>query len=293
MRLTTIRGDDGPTLALAFGALHVPAAAARAHLGTPAGPTDTLELIEAGPAAWSDLRAVHGALDATTIAHLAVRDAIVLAPIPRPRRNVLCIGRNYADHAAEQGAAAPDAPVFFTKATGTVTGPDTVVPVPPGVAEFDYEGELAVIVGRRARDVPRAAALDLVFGYTVLNDLTARDAQRRHLQWFKGKSFDLTCPMGPAIVTPDEVGDLADVRVRTFVNGELRQDQGVSDMLFDIATVLAELSVGMTLEPGDVIATGTPSGVGAPTRRFLKAGDEVIVDVTHVGTLRTTIGPSA
>lgn len=175
------------------------------------------------------------------------RDAL-LAPIVRPRKNIFCVGRNYADHAKERGADVPTDPVFFTKAPTTVVGPDAQVPLPPQTAQFDYEGELAVIIGKRGRDIPKAEAHEYIFGYTILNDLTARDLQSRHLQFFKGKSLDQSCPMGPVIVTD-----------------------------------------GLTLEPGDIIATGTPSGVGSATGRFLAKGDVVTVSITSLGTLTTYI----
>lgn len=273
--------------------LVIPIRSARELLGRPPGPSTMLDLIDAGPCALIEVRKLDEALDDDAASALALSGAVLLAPIPRPRGNILCIGRNYADHAIEQGASPPLVPVFFTKAPLTVIGPEVDVPYPPGVTELDYEGELALIIGRGGRDISRDQALNHVFGFTVLNDVTARDIQRQHLQWFKGKSFDGTCPLGPAIVPADEVGDLGSLRVRTFVNGELRQNQPISDMIFDIPTVIAELSAGMTLEPGVIIATGTPAGVGAPTRTFLQPGDIVEVHVDRVGVLRSRIGPKS
>jgi 2-keto-4-pentenoate hydratase/2-oxohepta-3-ene-1,7-dioic acid hydratase in catechol pathway len=284
VRLTTIAGPDGAQLAVVYGAQVLPVASISGSL-----PTTLQGLLDAGPAVWTELeREVRGLSDAQAEGH-AIRNPRFLAPIPRPRKNILCVGRNYADHAAEQGAAAPVDPVLFTKAPTTVVGHEMEVPHPPGVQEFDYEGELALIIGVGGVNIRKENAMQHVFGYTALNDLTARDAQRRHLQWFKGKSYDASCPMGPVVVSAHAMGDLASVRVQTRVNGELRQDQPVSDMLFDIPTIIEVLSHGMTLEPGDVIATGTPSGVGAPSKRFLKPGDVVEVEVSGIGVLRNRI----
>lgn len=213
----------------------------------------------------------------------------LLAPIPRPRKNVFCVGRNYADHAKERGADVPKAPVFFTKAPTTVVGPDARVPLPPQTNQFDYEGELAVVIGKKGRDIPKEKAPEHIFGYTIINDLTARDLQSRHMQFFKGKSLDGSCPMGPFIVTADELGKFSQVVIETRVNGEVRQSALLSEMIFDVPTLIEVLSDGLTLEPGDIIATGTPSGVGSATGRFLAKGDVVTVSIGPLGTLTTYI----
>jgi 2-keto-4-pentenoate hydratase/2-oxohepta-3-ene-1,7-dioic acid hydratase in catechol pathway len=222
----------------------------------------------------------------------------LLAPIPRPLKNVFCVGRNYAAHAAEgarvQGreVVVPEFPEFFTKPPTAVTGHDSRVAVDPGVTQkFDYEVELGVVIGTAGKDIPRERALDHIFGFTIINDLTARDLQRRHGQWFKGKGLDGSCPMGPWIITKDALPNFADLAITLRVNGETRQQSRTSNMVHDIPTIIEHLSRGMTLEPGDVIATGTPEGVGyaMDPPRFLKAGDTVEAEVEGIGVLRSRI----
>lgn len=220
----------------------------------------------------------------------------LLAPIPRPGRNLLCIGKNYRDHAAEIRAIGsggsdedlPRHPIVFTKAPATVIGPGEPIPAYLDRTEsVDYEGELAVVIGPGGRDIPRSAAREHIFGYTIVNDVTSRRLQRRHGQWFIGKSLDGFCPMGPAILSADEVPDAGALRVQTRVNGELRQDGRTVDLIFDIPTLIETLSTGMTLEAGDLIATGTPAGVGVALDppRFLRPGDRVAITVEPIGTL--------
>jgi 2-keto-4-pentenoate hydratase/2-oxohepta-3-ene-1,7-dioic acid hydratase in catechol pathway len=215
------------------------------------------------------------------------------APIPIPRRNLLCVGRNYHAHAKELSAsvfkdndANPESwPIVFTKMPETVIGPHDDVLIPTDVSnQIDYEAELTVVIGKGGRNISRAEALGHVFGYTIVNDVTARDVQMRHQQWDLGKSFDTFCPMGPWIVTADELDGMKS-RVRCWVNGELRQDGEVKDMIFDIPTLIETCSRGITLYPGDVIATGSPAGVGMgfTPPRYLKAGDLVRIDVAGIG----------
>jgi 2-keto-4-pentenoate hydratase/2-oxohepta-3-ene-1,7-dioic acid hydratase in catechol pathway len=223
--------------------------------------------------------------------------ARLCAPIPLPRRNILCVGKNYADHAAEFNRSGFDAtdtvdrpgrPVVFTKAPSTVVGPYDPVELHPHLtAEVDYEVELAVLIGTGGRGVAAADAYAHVWGYTIINDVTARDLQRDHKQWFLGKSLDTHCPMGPWAVSADEVG-LESLEVSCRVNGELRQKASVRDLIFNIPTLIATISAGMTLLPGDIIATGTPAGVGIGFNppRFLVHGDLVEASVTSLGTLR-------
>jgi 2-keto-4-pentenoate hydratase/2-oxohepta-3-ene-1,7-dioic acid hydratase in catechol pathway len=225
----------------------------------------------------------------------------LLAPLPRPPRNVICVGQNYHQHSLEFDASGynstpsngvPDRPVVFTKAPSSVIGPGDVIPLHDNLTEeLDYEAELGVIIGRGGRGIPAEEALSHVWGYTIINDITARDVQRDHRQWFLGKSLDGACPMGPFAVTADEV-DLTDLLVETRVNGELRQSAKTADLIFDVPTLIATISAGMTLEPGDVIATGTPAGVGIgfDPPRFLRAGDTVEVSITGLGTLTNTVG---
>jgi 2-keto-4-pentenoate hydratase/2-oxohepta-3-ene-1,7-dioic acid hydratase in catechol pathway len=226
-------------------------------------------------------------------ADVAIEAVRLLAPLPRPRRNLWCVGRNYHAHAQELKASVfrdndsnPEAwPIVFTKVPECVVGPHDDVQLPTGITEqVDYEAELAVVIGRGGKNIPRAQALEHVYGYTVVNDVTARDVQMRHQQWDMGKSFDTFCPMGPWIVTADEL-DGTRTRVRCWVNGELRQDGPTEHLIFDIPTLIETVSRGITLYPGDVIATGTPAGVGMGLKppRFLKAGDVVRIEIDGLG----------
>lgn len=229
-------------------------------------------------------------------------DAVrLLAPVPRPPRNIFCVGKNYRDHVMEVNTSGADlggstseprVPIFFTKATTSVTGPDAAIPgrLDP-THTVDYEGELAVVIGEGGRGITRAEAWRHVHGYTLINDVTSRKLQVSHQQWFIGKSLDGFCPMGPALVTRDEVGDVNALRVCTRVNGELRQDGRVADMIFDIPALIEALSRTLTLLPGDIIATGTPAGVGMgySPPRYLQAGDRVAVTVEGIGTLENPV----
>ncbi|HVL53370.1 MAG TPA: fumarylacetoacetate hydrolase family protein [Vitreimonas sp.] len=219
----------------------------------------------------------------------------LLAPLI-PRKNVFAVGRNYFEHVREGAefrqakAEAPEVPVFFTKAPTAVTGPGDVA-LPSVTAQFDWEAELAVIIGRRGRDIPAERALDHVFGYAAANDLTARDLQFRHTQWFKGKSLDGSCPLGPWVVTADEVNDPQSLDIECRVNGQVKQKSNTSQMIFSVAQIIEALSAGLTLEPGDVILTGTPEGVGFARKppEFLQEGDTVEVAIERVGTLTNAL----
>lgn len=265
------------------------------------GATDVGGLVER----WDDLRGEVVALDGPGV---ALEDVTLLAPVPRPHRNVLCVGKNYREHALEFGASGYDSgagsgddhvppyPVVFTKPPSSVVGPDAPVESHPTVTkELDYEAELAVIIGRGGRDIPASEAGAHVWGYTVINDVTARDRQRDHKQWFLGKGLDTFCPMGPYAVTADELDPDGHgrpvVEVTCHVNGELRQRASTADLLFDVPTLIEAISAGLTLEPGDVLATGTPAGVGIgfDPPRFLRPGDVVEVAVSGIGTLRNRI----
>jgi 2-keto-4-pentenoate hydratase/2-oxohepta-3-ene-1,7-dioic acid hydratase in catechol pathway len=217
------------------------------------------------------------------------------APLPRPRRSLFCAGRNYRAHAAELATTVfrdslPKEdlwPIVFAKLGECVVGPFDAVRLPGAVsAQIDYESELAVVIGRGGRDIPRSRAMEHVFGYTIVNDVTARDLQVRHMQWDLGKSLDTFCPMGPCIVSADEL-DGRDTRVRGWVNGELRQDAHTRDLIFDIPTLIETCSRGLTLYPGDVIATGSPAGVGMgfDPPRWLRAGDVVRIEIDGIGAI--------
>ncbi|QRP43442.1 fumarylacetoacetate hydrolase family protein [Amycolatopsis sp. FDAARGOS 1241] len=229
-------------------------------------------------------------------------DVRLRAPFPTPRRNVFCVGKNYREHAAEFGRSGYDSPdrsedlparpILFSKATTAVVGPGADVDPHTGLtAELDYEGELAVIIGPGGRGIRREDAFAHVWGYTILNDVTARDLQRDHRQWLLGKSLDTHCPMGPYAVTADEVPDVTALELETTVNGEQRQHARVRDLIFDIPELIATLSAGLTLLPGDVLATGTPAGVGIglDPPKFLASGDVIEIAITGLGVLRNRI----
>jgi 2-keto-4-pentenoate hydratase/2-oxohepta-3-ene-1,7-dioic acid hydratase in catechol pathway len=214
------------------------------------------------------------------------------APIARPRKDVFCLGQNYAAHAAESGNPPPTAPIYFTKPPTTVIGPGEPVPFPQGLTtRLDWEVELGVVIGLGGRNIPQVRALDHVFGYTVFNDVSARDLQYRTSQWFKGKSLDGSCPMGPVIVTADEISDPQHLRLQLSVNGVAKQDSNTGDMIFSVARIIADLSAGMTLEPGDCISTGTPQGVGDGRKppEYLKPGDVMAAEVERIGVLRNPV----
>jgi 2-keto-4-pentenoate hydratase/2-oxohepta-3-ene-1,7-dioic acid hydratase in catechol pathway len=225
----------------------------------------------------------------------------LLAPIPRPRKDIAAVGRNYLEHAhefsdsgfdASEKQSVPDNPIFFTKAPTAVVGPDEAIDTSNDpTSTTDYEGELGVVIGRPGIRIRREAAMGHVFGYTVINDVTARDLQKRHVQWHIGKSPDTYCPMGPCLVTADEIPDIAAMWLRTRVNSELRQEAPVADLIFDIPTLIETLSSVMTLEPGDIIATGTPVGVGIGFNPpvYLGPGDVVEVAIEGIGVLRNPV----
>jgi 2-keto-4-pentenoate hydratase/2-oxohepta-3-ene-1,7-dioic acid hydratase in catechol pathway len=226
----------------------------------------------------------------------------LLAPITSPRRNLFCVGKNYHEHAKEfnqsgfdtasvGGEQAPPAPSFFTKPGSTIVGPGApVLSHPSATREIDYEVELAVVIGKGGRGIRRHTAYEHVWGYTIVNDVTARDLQKAARQWFLGKSLDTFCPMGPCIVTADEV-DPENLAIRTWINDELRQEANTRDLIFDIPSLIETLSAGMTLQPGDVIATGTPAGVGVGFKppRFLRPGDVMRLAIEGIGELTNTI----
>ena len=219
----------------------------------------------------------------------------------RPNKNVFCVGRNYLEHAKEGARARtgsdkdlklPDVPTFFTKAPTAIADPDQTLRLSSAISsQYDWEAELALVIGTRCRDVDEAHALDVVFGYTCLNDVTARDLQRAHLQWFKGKALDDSCPIGPWVVDAADVGDPQNLDVILRVNGVEKQHAPTSQMIFSCAQIIASLSRGMTLEPGDVIATGTPEGVGFARTppEFLKDGDVMEIEIEKIGILRNPV----
>jgi 2-keto-4-pentenoate hydratase/2-oxohepta-3-ene-1,7-dioic acid hydratase in catechol pathway len=230
----------------------------------------------------------------------ALNEVHLLSPISQPNKNIICVGKNYHAHAKEFTGSGfdsnktdviPDLPIIFTKAPSSLNGPYDDVLVPWSLSEkIDYESELGVIIGKGGRAISKENAYDHVFGYTVINDVTARDTQSNHKQWFLGKSIDTFCPMGPWIVSADEV-DPANMDIKGWVNGEERQNANTSDLIFDIPTIIATVSASMTLSPGDIIATGTPAGVGIGFNppRFLKKGDVVKVSISGIGHIQNVI----
>lgn len=232
---------------------------------------------------------------------LDLSDIKLLAPIPRPLRNIMCVGKNYHDHAQEfYGSgfdssgkkAVADFPVIFTKATTSVIATDeNIILANDYTNTTDYEGELGVILSKGGKNIRPEDAYDYIFGYTIINDVSARNIQKQHEQWFIGKSPDTYCPMGPSIVTSDEIGDVTKLKLKTTVNGEVRQDSIVERLIFDIPTLLSTISKTMTLEVCDIIATGTPAGVGIGFEPpvYLKSGDQVEVSIDKLGVLRNAI----
>jgi 2-keto-4-pentenoate hydratase/2-oxohepta-3-ene-1,7-dioic acid hydratase in catechol pathway len=233
---------------------------------------------------------------------VALKDVCLLAPIPKPRRNIFCVGKNYLDHVKEikdsklgeaQGSMAnlPKHPVVFSKVPETVIASRMGIDSHPAATqEMDYEAELAVVIAKKGKAIAKADAMKHVWGYTIINDVSARDVQAKHVQFHIGKSFDTFCPMGPWLVSADEL-DEKNTKIQCWVNGELRQDGNTNQMIFDIPTVIESISAGMTLYPGDVIATGTPSGVGMGFKppRFLKKGDSVKIQIDGIGVLENPV----
>src|SRR5690349_13921995 len=270
--LKEVRPLDVPAHLRAFGALPVIEALARGEPMPALGPAVPLEHIK------------------------------LTAPLPRPRRNIFCVGKNYHAHArefagsgfdssAKAGGDIPAVPIYFTKVPESVIGPNEPILIVPEVSTaIDYEAELAVVIGAGGKGIKAADAMKHVWGYTIINDVTARDWQSRHMQWVLGKSFDTFCPMGPWLVSADEC-DGTKTGVRCYVNGEERQNASTTDLIFDIPTLIETLSAGITLYPGDVIATGTPVGVGIGFKppKYLKAGDVVRVEIDGIGVLENPV----
>ena len=270
---------------------------------------DAVVICATGPAASGAVLALIAGGDAARAGWAAkggprvpLSEVRLMAPIPDPRRDIFCVGKNYFAHAAEfhksgfdssANEQVPSAPIIFTKATTSVIGPgDTVRASIDPTATVDYEGELAVVIGKRALGVSKAQAMDHVFGYVIVNDVTSRELQKRHNQWVIGKGCDTFCPMGPWIATADEVGDPTALELTTHINGVLRQQATISDLIFDIPTLIETLSQTITLLPGDIIATGTPVGVGIGFTPpiYLRSGDVMRVAITGLGVLENPVG---
>ena len=290
----SLSGDPSPRLgALASGGDVIDVKAAAAAKWPGPVPGALVELIRSGPDGWRRMSDVLRDVDP---AHGAAR-IHWHAPIPRPSKNIFCLGLNYATHVRETSKPGkepklPEVPVFFTKAPTAVNGPYDSIPWDRSATEqVDYEVELGVIVGVTGRNLTRAASRRHVFGYTIVNDVSARDLQFRHGQWFKGKSLDGFCPMGPVVVTADEFGDAQRKRLSLRVNGATKQNATTADMIFPIDVILEHLSRGMTIEAGDIIATGTPDGVGLGRTppEYLRDDDVIEAEIEGIGTLRNQL----
>jgi 2-keto-4-pentenoate hydratase/2-oxohepta-3-ene-1,7-dioic acid hydratase in catechol pathway len=283
MRLATYRAADGPRLGIVVGPDGAEAVLDAARVD------ERLRSIEALHDGETDalLAALRAAAAADSSGAVPLTDVELLAPIARPGK-IVAVGRNYREHAAEEGAAIAPDPVLFTKYPSSITGPGTEITWRAAdTRQVDYEAELGVIIGRRARDIASEDALGAVLGYTCLNDVSARDLQAQDGQWVRAKSLDTFCPMGPWVVTRDELPDPERLSIRCTVNGEVRQDASTGDMIHGVADLIVFCSRFFTLEPGDVIATGTPGGVGAFREPpvFLADGDVVAVSIEGIGTL--------
>jgi acylpyruvate hydrolase len=284
MKLMMFEKGKGAALGLVEGETVIDLGAADASL-----PKDLAGLIAAGPAALASVKAAAGKAPASAKQMLGTVKAAL--PIARPDK-FICVGLNYALHAKEGGHPIPTYPSFFLRVPTSLTAPGASVLRPKASIQLDYECELTIVIGKGGRRIPEAQALDHVFGYTLFNDVSVRDFQRKTSQWMPGKNFDSTGPLGPWIVTADELPPGASgLRIMTRVNGETMQDSNTSDMIFSTARIIALLSEFMTLEPGDLIATGTPSGVAHARKppAWMKAGDTVEVEVERIGVLSNPI----
>ena len=270
-------------------------------IAAPRLPADMSSFIESGDKAHA--AAAKAMTTRKKDARVPYKRAKIVAPIPAPRRNIICVGKNYYEHAKEFDAsgfnatagadAIPADPIIFSKANTTVCGPGDEIPAYLDHSKStDYEVELAVIIGIGGRGISKRNAMKHVYGYTIVIDVTARVLQQQHKQWFIGKNIDNYCPMGPYLATADEIANIKKARVQASVNGELRQDSLVKDLIFDIPTLISTISKGMTLIPGDIIATGTPAGVGIGFRppKFLKKGDICTLTIDGLGTLENPVG---
>jgi 2-keto-4-pentenoate hydratase/2-oxohepta-3-ene-1,7-dioic acid hydratase in catechol pathway len=258
-------------------------------------PATMLELLAQGDAGMERAR---DAVKRSSSGGVALADVKLLSPIPRPPKNVMAIGLNYREHAIESATAKgqpvvfPSVPVIFTKAATSVIGPDDAIEIDDDVTkQVDWETELAVVIGARAKNVSKSDAFSYIAGYTAANDVSARDLQFAHVQFFRGKSLDTFCPLGPWLVTRDELPDPSNLAIKLRVNGVTKQDSSTAELIFDVPSIIETLSSGTTLEPGDVILTGTPSGVGfaRSPQEFLMPGDVVEVEIEGIGVLRNPV----
>jgi len=297
MIFLTFAAADGPHLGLVIDDNVLDLTKAWPSASQTSAPRHVGDLAEAGEAGLAIVRDLASAVNSANL--VAQASLTLMAPIPRPKKNVFCVGRNYKDHIDEgmraQGKAPaplPTVPEFFTKPPTAVIASGETIPQHANVTEqLDYEVELAVIIGKPGSNIAAQNAFNHVFGYSIINDITGRDMQRRYGQWFKGKGLDRSCPFGPVVVHASALPNVADIRIFSTVNGEVRQDSRTSRMIFDIPAIIEHLTRGLTLEAGDVIATGTPSGVGYAMTppRFLLKGDRVTAEIEGIGILSNSI----
>jgi 2-keto-4-pentenoate hydratase/2-oxohepta-3-ene-1,7-dioic acid hydratase in catechol pathway len=281
--LASIAGPTGPRLVALEGERLYDVAAG-------AGVGDLGALFRRGPEAVDAVRGIAGGFDGAAALHAAEADLTFLPPVANPGK-IICVGLNYRRHAEEGGVAVPTKPVLFAKFPNTLVGHGAPIVYPRITGELDYEGELGVIIGRRASGVSVADALGYVGAYTIVDDVSARDLQFGEPQWIRGKSLDTFAPIGPYAVLPDAGFDPATFSIRTTVSGELRQDSSCSDMVFSVAEIIAFISEAITLEPGDIISTGTPSGVGLGFKppKYLSPGDTVSIEIEGIGVLTNPV----
>jgi 2-keto-4-pentenoate hydratase/2-oxohepta-3-ene-1,7-dioic acid hydratase in catechol pathway len=292
MKLLTFNGPEGLKLGIRGEQGVIDVAEAGASLGI-AVPATLAEVIQGGDAAIAGLHELEDRVAGSTSGSSWLLDEMGLqhGPVVANPGKIICIGLNYRRHAQESNLPVPETPVLFSKFGNTICGSGANVPLPAVATQYDYEVELGVVIGKSARNVSQDDALSHVLGYCTANDISVRDLQSRTSQWLLGKTLDNFLPIGPYLVTPDEVGDPQSLRIRCWVNGDLRQDSSTGDMIFSVAEIVSYISRYFTLEPGDVIVTGTPEGVamGRADKPWLKPGDEVVVEVERLGQLRNTM----
>jgi len=292
MKLLQFQGGDGLKLGVKTNGGVVDVAAAADALGLEA-PTSLIEVIEVGQPATEALQGLVEAIAASDSAAEWTLDEMGLqyGPAVADPGKIICVGLNYRRHAAETGMAVPETPVLFSKFHNTIASYGDSVSLPPVASQYDYEVELGVVIGTPARNVSEEDALDYVLGYVTSNDISVRDLQTRTSQWLLGKTLDNFLPVGPYLVTADEVGDPQLLGIKTWVNGDIRQDSNTGDMIFTVAQIVSYISRYFTLEPGDLIVTGTPEGVamGREDKPWLKPGDEVVVEVEKLGVLKNVM----
>lgn len=289
MRIVTYEWNDGSRCGLVVGDRVVPADELAAAIGRPGCGASARRLLAGGPDTWRDFGdAATSAVEAGE--GIAIDDLVLRAPIEDPDK-IVCLGLNYRDHAEESGMDLPATPMLFAKFRNSLVGPAAAIVPPASAQAVDYEAELAVVIGRRAKDVAAAEAMDHVAGVMAMNDVTARDIQHATSQWTAGKAIDTFAPCGPSLVFLDEIDDVQDLGVKARLNGEAVQDGTTANMIFDVAATVEFVSSLMTLEPGDIIATGTPAGVGVSRdpQLLLRPGDVIEVEVGGVGTLRNVV----